>query len=69
MDCDFLQLVSDENKTMFYSPMKKILFDERKVISTYGCHPANFLYRKIILGDGSDNIKGIRGVGEKTIQK
>ena len=66
-DKDFLQLV---NETIHvWSPTKKILYDEKEVFEEYGIHSKNFITFKILNGDKSDNIAGIKGAGLKTIIK
>jgi 5'-3' exonuclease len=65
-DMDFLQLVND--RIQVYSPSKKIMFTPENVIDVYGIRPDNIIYYRIIEGDKSDNIKGVSGIGKKTIQ-
>tara|TARA_R100000664_G_C2760060_1_gene150683 strand:- start:1782 stop:2819 length:1038 start_codon:yes stop_codon:yes gene_type:complete len=66
-DKDFLQLVSD--RVSVYSPTKKKFYKPPQVLEEYGVSSKNLLYYRIIEGDKSDNIKGVRGIGGKTIQK
>lgn len=66
-DQDFLQLIS--NRVSVWSPTKKITYDKQKVFDEYGIFPKNFLTYKILCGDKSDNIDGIRGAGLKSIKK
>ncbi len=66
-DKDFLQLISDDIK--IWSPTKKILYNKDKVFEEYGIPSKNLLTFKILDGDKSDNINGIRGAGIKTIVK
>lgn len=66
-DKDFLQLIDE--KTFVYRPVQKKTYDVQTVIDTYGVHPANFIHYKVFMGDSSDNIKGVKGVGVKTLQK
>lgn len=66
-DRDYLQLV-DKNVSV-WSPIKKIMYDEKTVLDEYGIPSFNFLLYKIIVGDTSDNISGIKGVGVKTLIK
>lgn len=66
-DQDFLQLVS--NKTQIYSPTKKLIYDTPKVINDYQIHPNNFIIKKTLLGDDSDNIPGVDKLGPKKFQK
>lgn len=41
-------------------------FDEAKVIETYGVNPVQLIEVKGLMGDASDNIPGVPGIGEKT---
>lgn len=64
-DKDFLQLI-DKNIEI-YSPVKKTTFTLENVIDEIGVHPQNYNIVKALLGDNSDNISGIKGLGIKTI--
>lgn len=66
-DKDFYQLLNE--KTIIYSANKKILITTKDCIEEFGIHPNNFALAKAIVGDKSDNIKGIRGMGFKTLTK
>ena len=66
-DKDFLQLVTD--KVYVWSPTKKITFTPDKMQEIYNINAKNFLLYRIVDGDASDNISGIKGVGLKTLQK
>ena len=66
-DKDFYQLVSP--KTQIYSPTKKKTYKVQDVVDEYGVHPNNFLLYKVILGDTSDNIPGVTGMGPKKTVK
>jgi DNA polymerase I len=66
-DQDFLQLVSD--KVEVFSPTKKKLYNKDLVQSEFNVLAHNFIYYKVLLGDTSDNIPGIRGIGPKKILK
>ena len=66
-DKDFLQLVDDRVKV--WSPTKKKLYTKREVLEEYGIPSRNMLTYRILDGDKSDNIGGIRGAGLKTIIK
>jgi len=66
-DKDFLQLVDDRVKV--WSPTKKKLYTKEKVFEEYGVHSHNMLTFRILDGDKSDNIGGIKGAGLKTLQK
>jgi len=68
-DHDTLQLV-DNNKTLVYTQRRgikdTILYDEEGVNEKYGFGPKYLPDFKGLSGDSSDNIPGIKGVGEKT---
>jgi DNA polymerase I len=68
-DMDTLQLV-DGSKVQVYTLKKgitdTILYDEEKVVSRFGFLPKLLPDFKGLRGDPSDNIIGIRGIGEKT---
>ena len=66
-DKDFLQLVSD--KVHCYSPTKKKIYTPKEVKEEYGVSSDNFINYKILLGDQSDNVPGINGLGPKKITK
>ena len=66
-DKDFLQLVDDRVKV--YSPTKKKMYDEEKIVEEYGISSHNFLLYKILDGDVSDSIPGVKGVGLKSLIK
>jgi len=64
-DKDFMQLVND--RIHIWSPIKKQLFYTTDVYETYGIMPYNFALYRALLGDDSDNIPGVSGLGVKTI--
>ena len=66
-DKDFLQLANGRIK--IWSPTKKKMYDEDAVLNEYGISSHNFIWYRVIDGDKSDNIPGIKGLGLKTIQK
>ena len=66
-DKDFLQLVSD--RVNAWSPTKKKVYAPQDVLAEYGISANNFVYYRILDGDKSDNIDGIKGCGLKTIIK
>lgn len=66
-DKDYYQLVTD--KVFVYSPTKKLLFDAPTIYNNYGISTKNFVFYRMLDGDKSDNIPGIKGVGLKKIQK
>ncbi len=66
-DKDFLQLV--DATTLVYSPIKAVFYGSDRVTEDFHCLPENFVFLKAIMGDGSDNIKGLKGFGIKTVHK
>lgn len=68
-DKDFLQLVSSDGNLNVYNPTKKILYDWETAKEFLGVIPENYNLVKSLLGDNSDNLDGVRGLGVKTIQK
>lgn len=66
-DKDFLQLVSE--RVVVYSPVKRILYDRDRVLEEFGVLPENMVYLRAIVGDKSDNIPGINGLGLKLVPK
>ena len=71
-DMDTLQLVDDERVRVY--TLKKgindtILYDEKKVVERFGFKPPLIQDLKGIMGDASDNIRGVPGVGEGSALK
>ena len=66
-DKDFLQLVSP--RVNLYSPTKKITYNEELVKKEFGVYPQNVLTCRVVDGDKSDGIPGVRGIGVKTLVK
>jgi DNA polymerase-1 len=66
-DKDFLQLV-DDNITV-YSPMIKEYYTPTTVVEKFGLSPKNFILYKTLMGDNSDKIPGVKGLGPKKIFK
>jgi DNA polymerase-1 len=66
-DKDFLQLANDN--VNIWSPTKKKLYGCNEIYTEYGISCKNFILYRVMDGDKSDNIDGIRGAGLKTILK
>ena len=66
-DKDFLQLVSDNIHV--WNPLKKQKIDKNKLKELYGVHAENFIWYRVMDGDKSDNIDGVKGCGLKTLLK
>lgn len=68
-DQDFFQLV-DDNITVFNPNGKEgTIYTSNKIYEKLGVYPQQIVEYKSLVGDNSDNIAGIRGVGPKTAQK
>lgn len=66
-DKDMLQLVSDS--TSVYSPYKDKVYSPLNFYEELGVTQKAFIGYRALVGDTSDNIRGIQGVGEKTAKK
>ena len=66
-DQDFLQLVSE--RITVWSPTKKKFYTPRMVMDDYRVPAHNFLMYKTLMGDKSDNIPGVKGLGPKKLPK
>ena len=66
-DKDFLQLVNEN--IIVYRPMEKEYYTDQTIKDKYNMPPQNFILYKTLLGDNSDKIKGVKGLGEKGLLK
>lgn len=66
-DRDFLQLVDQHVEV--YSPIKKVLYNYPEAVEQLGILPENYNIVKTILGDMSDGLAGVKGVGIKGLIK
>lgn len=66
-DCDLTQLLSDD--VALYMPQMKKFITKDNHIEIMGYPSDNVLLKKILCGDSSDNIKGIKGLGETGLFK
>jgi DNA polymerase-1 len=62
-DKDYSQLVQDG--VYLYDPMKDIFIQREDVVTKYGVTPEQFVDYLAIVGDSSDNIPGVKGLGPK----
>ena len=69
-DKDDLQLASDKTKVILTVTKsgynETIIYDDKAVKEKYHVTPTEFIDVKALMGDPSDNIPGVKGVGEKT---
>ena len=63
-DNDYLQLLQIDAPILVYSPVKDVLYDRGVFVEQYGFQPDRMLEYKSLIGDGSDNIGGINGIGD-----
>jgi len=66
-DKDFLQLVNEN--VIVYRPMEKEFYTKQTVIDKFKMSPNNFILYKTLMGDNSDKVKGVKGLGEKKLYK
>ncbi len=64
-DRDSLQLISEKVKVLLATNNDTSVVDEGVFFEKYGVLPSQFVDVKAIMGDTSDNIPGVRGIGEK----
>jgi DNA polymerase-1 len=67
-DKDLYQLI-DDDRIMMYDPMKKIDINEEKCQEKYGVPPSQIVDYLALVGDASDNIPGVKGIGPKGATK
>lgn len=69
-DRDSLQLVSDNTSVLLAATkMGKavtVVYDKAKIMEDYGVEPKGMIEIKALMGDSSDNIPGVAGIGQKT---
>lgn len=68
-DRDSLQLISDKTKILLATNNDTVTFDRAAFNEKYGVEPEVFVDVKALMGDSSDNIPGVPGIGEKTALK
>lgn len=66
-DKDFIQLLDD--KTILMRPVQDEILNKNRVIEEFKIHPNNFALARSIVGDKSDNLDGVRGVGLVNLAK
>ena len=65
-DRDSFQLITDKVTVRLASNKEDIIYTPAKIAEVYGVTPREMLEVKTLMGDSSDNIPGVPGVGEKT---
>lgn len=67
-DKDLYQLI-DDGTVVMYDSVKKREVDEEACIEKFGVKPKDFINFQAILGDSSDNVPGVKGIGQKGASK
>ncbi|MBQ3940578.1 MAG: DNA polymerase I [Oscillospiraceae bacterium] len=65
-DRDNLQLITDRVTVRLATNKEPVLYTKEKFEADYGFPPAGLIDLKALMGDSSDNISGVAGIGEKT---
>lgn len=65
-DKDLLQLISDEVTVKLLKQKDHIMMDKAEFRATYQVDPIRMIDLKALMGDQSDHIPGVKGIGEKT---
>lgn len=65
-DRDSFQLITDRVYVNLAGNKEDVLYTPAKIMEVYGVAPAEMLDVKALMGDASDNIPGVKGIGEKT---
>ncbi len=68
-DRDSLQLIGEHVSVLLVKTKETICFDREVFRAEYGVEPDRFVEVKALMGDSSDNIPGVAGIGEKTALK
>jgi DNA polymerase I len=68
-DRDLLQLISSDVEIKLLKQKDYIRYTKESFIKEYGFDPKHIVDLKALQGDSSDNIPGVKGIGEKTAQK
>ena len=66
-DKDYLQLVTQQ--IIVYRPIEKEYYTSDTVMEKFNIPPHNFILYKVLMGDNSDGVSGIKGLGPKTLLK
>lgn len=68
-DKDLLQLISNDIDIKLLKQQDYIRYNQKTFVEEYGIEPINIIDLKALMGDSSDNIPGVKGIGEKTALK
>lgn len=65
-DRDSFQLITDNVAVNLAGNKEDVLYTPEKIMEVYGVQPKQMIEVKALMGDSSDNIPGVAGIGEKT---
>ncbi len=65
-DRDSFQLITEKVSVNLAATKEDILYTPEKIMEVYGVQPVEMIEVKALMGDSSDNIPGVAGIGEKT---
>ena len=68
-DKDLLQLISEETEVKLLKQTGFIRYNYKTFVDDYKIEPIRIIDLKALMGDSSDNIPGVKGIGEKTALK
>jgi DNA polymerase-1 len=68
-DKDMMQLVNDNVSIMKFGKKGEMLVTPEKIMEDFGIQPAHVADVLALMGDASDNIPGVEGIGEKSAYK
>ena len=67
-DKDLYQLI-DDGRIVLVDAVKRTIVDEEACLEKFEVHPKDFVDFQALLGDSSDNVPGVKGIGKKTAAK
>lgn len=65
-DRDSFQLINDKVTVRLATTKETKIYTPRRIMDEYGVSPRQMIEVKALMGDASDNISGVKGIGEKT---
>lgn len=68
-DRDSLQLLTDNTSVILVKTKEDVVYTPEKFKEDFGVTPREYIDVKALMGDSSDNIPGVKGIGEKTAFK
>ena len=68
-DRDSLQLINDTTSVILTKTKEDVLYTPERFTAEYNVTPLEYIDVKALMGDSSDNVPGVRGIGEKTAFK